>query len=84
MNHCTRNFVAMDERPGLTQIAREPVYPRSFGAWRWLAAAPFVLAAIGGLSWADAPALLVKGLVVTTLTAVVVFLVYLCFRKAMR
>jgi hypothetical protein len=74
----------MDERPDLTPLARAHAQTHSFGGWRWLVAAPFVLAGIGGLGWADAPAILLKALIVLVLTAIVVGVLYLLFRKKMR
>jgi hypothetical protein len=74
----------MDHKPDCSRPTQANV-PTS--PWKWLAplvAAPAILAAIGGLSWADAPTILLKGLIVLALTGFVVGVLYLLFRRQMR
>ncbi|MCA8913306.1 MAG: hypothetical protein KDB82_16525 [Planctomycetes bacterium] len=71
----------MDEEPQFSKTARSDV-PQI--PYRWLVpvvAAPFALAGIGGLTWADAPAILAKGLIALGLCAVVITGVYFLFRQ---
>lgn len=71
---------SMDHEPQFSKTARThvPVAP-----YKWVApivSAPVTLAAIGGLSWADAPGIALKALIVVLITSTLVAALYFLFK----
>lgn len=68
---CTVILEAMFDEPRISKSARSPIPHAPFKWVAWMIAGAAGFAVIGGLTWADAPAILLNVAIVVLLSAVV-------------